>query len=112
MDFAILGTHSGQVIIFLCFPSIFQQTQEPCPKWDSRLLHDLKYLLTFILGYEIQGAENLPANGPALIIYYHGAIPIDIYYFLAKIYLTRNRIVHTVADHFLFKIPGKNTRIM
>lgn len=57
-------------------------------------------------GYEIQGAENLPANGPALIIYYHGAIPIDIYYFLAKIYLTRNRIVHTVADHFLFKIPG------
>ncbi|XP_050295269.1 transmembrane protein 68 isoform X2 [Anthonomus grandis grandis] len=57
-------------------------------------------------GYEIQGLENLPETGPALIIYYHGAIPIDVYYFLAKIYLTRNRIVHTVADHFLFKIPG------
>ncbi|XP_066257501.1 DGAT1/2-independent enzyme synthesizing storage lipids isoform X1 [Euwallacea similis] len=57
-------------------------------------------------GYELEGIENLPINGPALIIYYHGAIPIDIYYFLAKICLTRNRIVHTVADHFLFKIPG------
>ncbi|CAG9766252.1 unnamed protein product [Ceutorhynchus assimilis] len=57
-------------------------------------------------GYEINGLENLPETGPALVIYYHGAIPIDIYYFLAKIYLSRNRIVHTVADHFLFKVPG------
>ncbi|XP_019753349.1 transmembrane protein 68 isoform X1 [Dendroctonus ponderosae] len=57
-------------------------------------------------GYEISGLENLPVNGPALLIYYHGAMPVDIYYFLAKVYLSRNRIVHTVADHFLFKIPG------
>ncbi|KAL1513028.1 hypothetical protein ABEB36_002512 [Hypothenemus hampei] len=58
-------------------------------------------------GYEIQGLENLPLNGPALIVYYHGAIPIDIYYFLAKVILTHNqRTVHTVADHFLFRIPG------
>ncbi|XP_060526866.1 monoacylglycerol/Diacylglycerol O-acyltransferase [Cylas formicarius] len=57
-------------------------------------------------GYEVEGLENLPKDGPALVIYYHGAIPVDIYYFLAKIYLMRNRLVHTVADHFLFKVPG------
>ncbi|CAH2010352.1 unnamed protein product [Acanthoscelides obtectus] len=57
-------------------------------------------------GYEIEGIENLPANGAALIIYYHGAIPIDLYYLLAKVLLIKDRLIHTVADHFLFKIPG------
>ncbi|XP_018568302.1 transmembrane protein 68 [Anoplophora glabripennis] len=57
-------------------------------------------------GYEVKGLEHVPDTGPALIIYYHGAIPIDIYYFLAKVIFTKNRLVHTVADHFLFKIPG------
>ncbi|CAH0551690.1 unnamed protein product [Brassicogethes aeneus] len=56
-------------------------------------------------GYEVDGMENIPVDGPALIIYYHGAIPIDIYYLLAKMILHK-RLIHTVADHFLFKIPG------
>ncbi|XP_056633003.1 transmembrane protein 68 isoform X1 [Diorhabda sublineata] len=57
-------------------------------------------------GYEVKGLENIPDTGPALIIYYHGAIPVDIYYFLVKIIFNKNRLVHTVADHFLFKVPG------
>lgn len=64
--------------------------------------------LLFFSGYEIDGLENVPESEPAIIIYYHGAIPIDIYYFLAKVYLIRNRIVHTVADNFLFKFSGEN----
>ena len=28
--------------------------------------------------------ENVPADGGALILYYHGALPIDYYYFVAK----------------------------
>lgn len=68
------------------------------------------YCFTPFSGYEINGLENLPATGPVLFIYYHGAIPIDVYYFLAKIYLTRNKLVHTVADHFLFKIPGNDNK--
>ncbi|XP_030764746.1 transmembrane protein 68 isoform X2 [Sitophilus oryzae] len=59
-------------------------------------------------GYEIHGLENLPISGPVLFIYYHGAIPIDLYYFLAKMLLSKFGLVHTVADHFLFKIPGFN----
>ena len=50
--------------------------------------------------------ENLPETGPALIIYYHGAIPIDMYYFTARIYLKRQRLIYTVGDRFLNKVPG------
>uniref|UniRef100_A0A1B6J306 Phospholipid/glycerol acyltransferase domain-containing protein n=1 Tax=Homalodisca liturata TaxID=320908 RepID=A0A1B6J306_9HEMI len=57
-------------------------------------------------GYEVKGLENIPESTPALFIYYHGAIPIDLYYFLSRVFLLKNRLIHTVADRFLFKIPG------
>lgn len=57
-------------------------------------------------GYEIHGMENIPDEGPALIVYYHGAIPIDYYYFLASVIIQKGRTCHSVADHFLFKVPG------
>ncbi|XP_055722851.1 transmembrane protein 68-like [Salvelinus fontinalis] len=50
--------------------------------------------------------EKIPDEGAALIVYYHGAIPIDYYYFLAKVIIQKGRIVHSVADYFLFKVPG------
>lgn len=58
-------------------------------------------------GYEIHGLEKIPDEGPALIVYYHGAIPIDYYYFLANVIIQKGRTCHSVADHFLFKVPGK-----
>ncbi|CAH1137525.1 unnamed protein product [Phyllotreta striolata] len=57
-------------------------------------------------GYEVTGLENIPKEGSALIVYYHGAIPVDIYYFIVKVIFGKNRLIHTVADHFLFKVPG------
>ncbi|XP_061111103.1 monoacylglycerol/Diacylglycerol O-acyltransferase-like isoform X1 [Conger conger] len=57
-------------------------------------------------GYEIHGLEKIPDKGPAVIVYYHGAIPIDYYYFLAKVILQKGRMCHAVADHFVFKVPG------
>jgi hypothetical protein len=83
--------------------------------WDAHgwIWHGNRSLFAFscqqlnLAGYEIKGLENIPETGPALIIYYHGAIPIDIYYFLAKTLFCKNRLVHTVADYFLFKIPGQ-----
>lgn len=69
--------------------------------------NNLTLILLSILGYEVTGIEHLPDDSAALIIYYHGAIPIDLYYCLAKVFLAKNRLVHTVADRFLFKIPGK-----
>ncbi|XP_075405793.1 DGAT1/2-independent enzyme synthesizing storage lipids isoform X2 [Tenrec ecaudatus] len=50
--------------------------------------------------------DKIPEKGPALIIFYHGAIPIDFYYFMAKIFIQKGRTCRVVADHFVFKIPG------
>ena len=57
-------------------------------------------------GYEVVGMENIPENEPVLFVYYHGAIPIDLYYFISKVLLLNSRLIHTVADRFLFKCPG------
>jgi 1-acyl-sn-glycerol-3-phosphate acyltransferase len=63
--------------------------------------------LLYGAGYEVSGMENIPDDTPALIVYYHGAIPIDMYYFISKIVLCKDRLIHTVGDRFLFKLPGK-----
>lgn len=44
-------------------------------------------------GYEVTGMENIPKDGSALIVYYHGAIPIDMYYLVAKVCIDQDRLV-------------------
>ena len=48
--------------------------------------------------YEVVGLEHLPESGPALIVYYHGALPVDYYYFVAKVLLNKERKIHSVVD--------------
>uniref|UniRef100_T1IKQ0 Tat-binding homolog 7 n=1 Tax=Strigamia maritima TaxID=126957 RepID=T1IKQ0_STRMM len=57
-------------------------------------------------GYDVSGFENIPETGPALLVYYHGAIPLDIYYFQSLCLLRKGRLVHAVGDRFMFRIPG------
>ncbi|XP_028518993.1 transmembrane protein 68-like [Exaiptasia diaphana] len=57
-------------------------------------------------GYEIVGLDKLPDKGPALLIYYHGALPIDMYYIMARIYIEKKRRLRNVVATFLFHIPG------
>ena len=63
----------------------------------------------FWFGYEVVGLEHVPQEGAALILYYHGALPVDYYYFVAKIHLLKGRVVHSVVDRFLFRLPGMKT---
>lgn len=56
-------------------------------------------------GYEIVGTENIPAGG-ALLVYYHGALPIDFYYLCSHLLLYEGKLINPVGDRFLFKIPG------
>ena len=58
-------------------------------------------------GHEIIGFDNIPDTGPALLIYYHAAMPLDFYYVFSKTLLYKNRKMKIVADKFLFKVPGK-----
>jgi len=57
-------------------------------------------------GYELRGLEHLPTTGGALLVYYHGAIPVDYYYLVNRILLLKEVMVRSVVDKFLFKVPG------
>ena len=57
-------------------------------------------------GYEVKGLENIPTEGPALLVYYHGALPIDYYYLVSHVTLKLERNLLSVVDLFLFKVPG------
>lgn len=60
-----------------------------------------------IAGYEVHGLENIPDEGGALLIYYHGALPIDVYYMMGRIKTTKKRNLRNVVAEFMFRIPGK-----
>ena len=65
----------------------------------------LNFLISLLAGYEIHGMDNIPPGG-ALLVYYHGAIPLDFYYICSHILLYKGRLVNPVGDRFLFKVPG------
>ncbi|XP_029141031.1 transmembrane protein 68-like [Protobothrops mucrosquamatus] len=64
-------------------------------EWHGKILHS----------YEVSGLENLP-KGPAILVYYHGAVPLDYYYFIQRIYRLTGRLFYSVIDHIVFHIPG------
>ena len=56
--------------------------------------------------YEIVNFENIPSDKRALVVYYHGVIPVDYYYLSSRYFIKHKRAMWTVAAAFLFKIPG------
>ena len=50
--------------------------------------------------------ENIPNEGGALLIYYHGALPIDVYYMMGRIKTAKKRNLRNVVAEFLFHFPG------
>ena len=55
-------------------------------------------------GQEWIGLDNIPEGG-ALIIYYHGPIPVDYIGLVAEMWLRKNKTVHSVVDRSLMQIP-------
>ena len=51
------------------------------------------------------GLQHLPKKGGALLVGYHGALPLDAYYFLAHCILERRKL-KLVVDKFLYNAPG------
>lgn len=98
-------------VLFLHVYKLENELQEAYSNdWRDRARKTLATLwdrhATIWHGYEVHGLENVPDEGPALIVYYHGAIPIDYCYLLAKVIILKGRTCHSVADHVLFKMPG------
>lgn len=57
-------------------------------------------------GFESIGTEYIPKQGPALIVFYHGLMPLDAWYFGLQYYLESGRLIRGLADRWLFKAPG------
>ncbi|XP_032079072.1 transmembrane protein 68-like [Thamnophis elegans] len=64
-------------------------------KWHGKILHS----------YEVSGVENLPKE-PAIFVFYHGAFPKDIYFFVHKMYRLTGKFWCCVIHHTLFCLPG------
>ena len=76
------------------------------------VIHTLISSSSFVLAHEVIGLENVPDRGPALLVMYHGTLPLDVYYLLAKLQLSKRRRLKIIVDHFLFKLPGTYNSII
>ena len=64
--------------------------------WD--LIWDLDPSLTTVLLNAGTGLESLSGReGGCLIVYHHGAIPVDYMYTVAGIYIATGKIVHSIV---------------
>ncbi|KAL7677643.1 hypothetical protein ACOME3_003882 [Neoechinorhynchus agilis] len=59
----------------------------------------------FYNGHEIRGIDNVPEKESAIIVYFHGSLPLDIQYVIAKFIIHKNRKISVLTDKFLFCIP-------
>ena len=41
-----------------------------------------------------------------MIVYYHGALPLDVYYLNSWSHVNHSIPLRPVVDHFMFKVPG------
>jgi len=77
--------------------------------WNSARLSVCTFislLAKYWHAHDVIGLENVPNRGPALLCIYHGTLPIDLYYLLARLQLEKKRRLKVIVDHFLFKLPG------
>ncbi len=55
--------------------------------------------------YEVVGLDNIPSEGGALLVYYHGAIPMDYIFLSCELLLRRGRHPRSVADKVMVRMP-------
>ncbi len=56
--------------------------------------------------YEIVGADRIPRDRPSLVVLYHGFVPLDAWFFLARMHLEHGHFVRSLTDRFLMATPG------
>nr|CAD7258225.1 unnamed protein product [Timema shepardi] len=56
--------------------------------------------------YECHGLHNIPAFGPALIVYYKCDIPVDLLCLQAEVLLTRGIVIFSATESCVFRLTG------
>ncbi|XP_023219080.1 transmembrane protein 68-like [Centruroides sculpturatus] len=114
MLFVLPGVLLAMIYISSLFLQIYRRYYiEECQK-EPKYWNKARYMLSLLwdaygwiyYGYEIEGLENIPDKGPAVIIFYHGALPMDWYFMICRCLLIKKRMMVSVADRILFKVPG------
>ncbi len=62
-------------------------------------------------GYEIEGIEKIPDQGPAIIVMYHAEHACDAAFFNSEIFLRKKRPIVQIVHRLAFRIPGFATFI-
>ena len=57
-------------------------------------------------GHRISGFDKIPATGGAVLVYYHGAIPIDYMLLVCHVLLRKDRLIRSIVDRVLLWVPG------
>src|SRR5688500_16667981 len=55
--------------------------------------------------YEVKGIDNVPRSGGALLVLYHGLVPIDFWYLGLTLFREIGRHPCALVDRWLFKAP-------
>ena len=61
---------------------------------------------SFYHNQTFEGLEHIPKNTGALLVWYHGPVPVDYIGLMAKIYKRDGRIINTIVDRCLLQLPG------
>ena len=79
-------------------PSVNRALAIICKMWTN--------ITRYYYDHEIKGLEKIPSNSSAILVWYHGVVPIDYIALVSQLYLRDGRMVHSVVDKFLPSIPG------
>lgn len=78
----------------------------PDPTWMPRIAKFVTAIGKAYNRYEIKGLEHVPRQGKAMVVMYHGLVPIDFWYFGLELYLQTGRNPVALVDRWLMKTPG------
>lgn len=92
------------------------ESQRRVENLDSHIDHQFaeqfsKWVVAFGKAYndfEVDGIDKIPTDRPALLVFYHGLLPIDAWYFGLYFYLKKKILIRALGDRWLFRTPGLN----
>jgi 1-acyl-sn-glycerol-3-phosphate acyltransferase len=56
--------------------------------------------------YDLVGAERIPRDRASIVVLYHGFMPLDGWFFLARMYLEHGLHIRALTDRWLLATPG------
>merc|ERR1711971_58395 len=68
--------------------------------------HALSNMTRYYYSHQIKGMEKIPSEGGAILVWYHGVVPIDYVALVARLYLRDRRMIHSVVHRNFLSLPG------